>query len=370
MAETDGRSAPDRTRAGWRRLGVFWLTVLLLLAMGTGVIEWLGPPGAVSQGPKATSVGALHAPVSPPSSEHTGVRIALQTPTPPLMTGRDTPGPVTDPDPGLLEAVEQGSKDQLPRVAHDGRAAMRLYAAGFDHGSRRPRVGILVANIGMNEAESDAAIRALPSGVSLAVSPYATGTGRLLATARTLGHEYLLSLPLEPTGFPLNDPGPATLLTSAPAEANLVKLRWAMSRFPGYVGATGIVGVMRGERLAAMTDQMDMVLSELSERGLLYVDPREARGGVTKAWGRHVDLVIDDPLDRTAIDAKLAELEQKARDHGTALGLAMRPTPVAVARIAAWLNGLGERGMALAPVSALALAPAEPSLKVTERRRH
>ena len=45
----------------------------------------------------------------------------------------------------------------------------------------------------------------------------------------------------------------------------------------------------------------------------------------------------------------------------------MRPTPVAVARVAAWLNGLGDRGMALAPVSALALAPAEPALKVTER---
>ena len=106
----------------------------------------------------------------------------------------------------------------------------------------------------------------------------------MLATARTTGHEYLLELPLEPAGFPLNDPGPSTLLTGASIAANLQNLHWVMSRFDGYVGATGVIGTMRGERLAAMTDQMDAVLSELAGRGLLYIDPREPRGPVAKAW--------------------------------------------------------------------------------------
>ena len=50
---------------------------------------------------------------------------------------------------------------------------MQVYAAGFDSSSRRPRVGVLLAGIGLNQADSEAAIRLLPGGVTLAVSPYA-----------------------------------------------------------------------------------------------------------------------------------------------------------------------------------------------------
>jgi hypothetical protein len=45
----------------------------------------------------------------------------------------------------------------------------------------------------------------------------------------------------------------------------------------------------------------------------------------------------------------------------------MRPTPVAVARIAAWTNGLADRGLALSPVSALAVPPSDIPVKLTER---
>jgi polysaccharide deacetylase 2 family uncharacterized protein YibQ len=70
-----------------------------------------------------------------------------------------------------------------------------------------------------------------------------------------------------------------------------------------------------------------------------------------------VDLVIDEPATAADIDARLAALEAMARDHGTALGLAVAPRPVTVERIAAWTNGLANRGLALAPVSALMLPP-------------
>ena len=355
-------------RAGWRRLGVFWLTVLLLMAMGTGVVEWLGGPDTKARTASHSSTRAAAPPVPASQAEPPKIIVtARPAPVTPLSVGRDTPGPVSDPDPALLEPAGPAGNGPLPRIALDGRTPMRVYAAGFDHTSRRPRVGLLLAGIGMNEAESDAAIRALPGAVSLAISPYAASTARLLATARTTGHEYLIALPLEPTGFPLNDPGPSTLLTTASPDKNAGNLRWALSRIQGYVGATGVVGTMRGERLAAMTDQMEMVLFELSGRGLLYIDPRKERGPVSKAWGRHATLVIDDPAERVAIDARLAELEQHAKDHGSALGLVMRPTPIAVARIAAWTNGLTDRGLALAPVSALALAPEDAPLKMTER---
>jgi polysaccharide deacetylase 2 family uncharacterized protein YibQ len=359
----------------WRRFGAFWVAVLLLMGLGAGILQLLGPPVASPDrdGPPSEAAPLAAGPASgaPGIKRHETKLVA------PVLAGRDTPGPIADPDPALLEPLAKGSQQNLPRIASDGRLAMQVYAAGFDHSSRRPRIGVLLAGIGMNEAESDAAIRTLPETVSLAVSPYAVANRpnlpKLLATARTTGHEYLIAVPLEPAGFPLNDPGPSTLLTGAPASANVQTLRWVMSRIDGYVGVTGVIGTMRGERLAAMTDQMEAMLSELSTRGLLYVDPREGSGALSKTWGRHVDLVIDDAADqgvadRAMIDSKLAALEQQARDAGSALGLVMRPTPIAVARIAAWSNGLVNRGLALAPVSSLVLPPADPAVRLSERQ--
>ena len=79
-------------------------------------------------------------------------------------------------------------------------------------------------------------------GVTLAISPYAANPDQLLTAARAAEHEYLLSIPMEPQGFPLNDPGPQALMTTLPPEENRQRLDWALSRIAGYVGATGALG--------------------------------------------------------------------------------------------------------------------------------
>ncbi len=234
---------------------------------------------------------------------------------------------------------------------------MRHYAAGFDRTTTRPRVGILIAGIGLGSADSKRAITDLPAGVSFAVSPYTLNAEVLLGSIRLAGHEYVVSLPMEPLRFPLNDPGPNAMLTTLSVEQNQPRLLWALSRFQGYAGATDILGAMRGERLADMPDQMTPILAELNRRGLMYVAAPGQPSPVPSAWSRAVDLTIDDPADATAIDAQLAALETTARDRGTALGLVEAPRPVTVDRLAAWTSGLNNRGLALAPVSALMLPP-------------
>ncbi len=235
---------------------------------------------------------------------------------------------------------------------------MQLYAAGFDPSSRRPRVGLLLAGIGLDRGASEQAIRLLPGGVTLAVSPYARSIEPLLAQARLSEHEYLLSIPMEPPQYPLNDPGPHALTTRAAPEANARQLEWVMSRFQGYVGATGALGLTRGERLAAVADDMTPVLRTLAAAGLLYVDPRPGAKRLPFVWSRVVDVVIDEPDDAASIGAKLAELDRIAAEKGSALGLAGAPRPATIERIAAWANELDAKGLALAPVSALAAPPA------------
>ena len=76
-----------------------------------------------------------------------------------------------------------------------------------------------------------------------------------------------------------------------------------------------------------------------------------------RAWGRVVDVLVDEPATRSEIDRRLGELERLARDRGTALGYAGEPSPVLVERVAIWGGQVEGQGLALAPVSALIRAP-------------
>ena len=137
-----------------------------------------------------------------------------------------------------------------------------------------------------------------------------------------------------------------------------------LGRITGYVGVTNALGSMRGERLTGMADQLDAVLEEVGNRGLLFLDARIGQKIRTHAWNRSADLVLDDdPLDAAMLDKRLDALARLALDKGSALGIVSAPRPVAVERVTAWANTLPSKGLALAPVSALVLAPANQDQK-------
>lgn len=327
---------------------------MALLAAGGVVLHLAGPlrpPSAPPQVarqtlPPPTNVAPLSVPAPPQP------RAELMQPA------RDTPGPIADPDPALLEPAPDLAPNMLPRIATDGRVPMRVYAAGFDRSSRRPRVGLVLAGLGLNQSDSEAAVRTLPRGITLAISPYAPNPGKLLSAARSTEHEYLVSIPMEPQGFPLNDPGKQALMTSLSAEQNRTRLMWVLSRIQGYVGGIGAEGEMRGERFASLPEEMGLVLDELSKRGLLYVDPRPGAPAAPQAWSRSVDVVVDEPPTAADIDIKLARLTRIAKDKGSALGFSGTPRPVLLERLSAWAANLEADGLALAPVTALVRAPA------------
>jgi len=343
--------------SGWRGLGVFWAAVLVLLSGGALVLQVLGPPPVPRSA--RTMVSAAHPPAGVPAPAPLVSRHIAAPPSD--RPGRSTPGPIADPDPALLEPGPGGAQAMLPKIAEDGRRPSQFYAAGFDQTTRRPRIGILLAGIGLDQAASEKAIRDLPAGVSLAVSPYGTHLDTVLGDARLAGHEYLLSIPMEPQGSPQVDPGPLALLASLTVNDNLDRLHRLLALVQGYVGVTDALGEQRGARFAGVPRLMGPVLAEVARRGLLYVDARPPDAGgqavQNQVWSVDADLVVDEPAD--TIDAKLAQLEQLAREHGQALGVAGAPSPVVVQHIVAWSNGLMNRGFVLAPVSALVRPPAE-----------
>src|SRR5262249_36946365 len=146
---------------GWRGLARFWLLIAGLLAVSGVVLGLLGePPGpaphsAVRSAPAQLAAEPVRSMAKPAPAGAEGS----------MRAGRSTPGPIADPDPALQETVA-GTSGSLPRIGSDGRTPMQVYAAGFDRSSRRPKVGIVLAGIGLIQAESEEAIRALPHGVT------------------------------------------------------------------------------------------------------------------------------------------------------------------------------------------------------------
>lgn len=263
------------------------------------------------------------------------------------------PVTVAGPDPALMDLTDAGP---LPRISDDGLRPRDAYARPFDVRSRQPRVAIVVTHLGLSASETNAVIEMLPGAVTLAFSPYADGLDDWLAAARAEGHETLVMLPMQPAGFPLNDPGPNTLLSHLPEEENRGRLEWALSRTAGYPGVTNLMGAELAER----PDVLRMLMQWLNERGLFYLDslavPRPAVADVALEVGIPYvanDRKLDVVPEPEAIDRALEALETLALDRGYAVGVT-NAFPVSLSRIQQWASGLEDRGLVLAPVSAIA----------------
>jgi polysaccharide deacetylase 2 family uncharacterized protein YibQ len=273
---------------------------------------------------------------------------------------------IPEPDPALQEPAIDYADRMMPRVADNGRTPAVLYAAAFDPSERHPRVALVLDGAGLDRGLTEQAMKTLPSAIDIAFSAYApaTSAARMAQAARRQGRECLVSIPMEPSGFPANDEGDRALLIGGDPGQNRQDLEWALSNVQGCVGATGASDGLNGERFAESRQAFGDVLSAIDRRGLLYLDPRplapppdDAMPG--RMLPRVVDVIIDhsaspeDPSDAAAIDRNLARLEKLALTRGTAIGLAGPPTPVLLDRLAVWAQGLAARGLVLAPLTAI-----------------
>jgi len=369
--------AREQSRPVNRALGtaVLQLFALLLICL----VVWLqlaGPPERVAYLDLRQDAGAASetspvlnpaepevAPLAPPvTAEAPQATAAANTPgtaaAPSVATATALQSPgnglAPAPDPAIVRNTATGP---LPMVASDGRSALRVYARPFAGPPGSPRIAIVVASLGLRETYSQAAIRTLPPDVTLAFTPYAGNLATWLATARSNGHETLMGVPMEPLGYPGNDPGPQTLLASLGTTENIRRLDWALSRAAGYVGVLPLMG----SGFTANEKALKPVIEALKERGLMLLDTRASTqslaGRISAAAGLPASaatLTLDSKPTREAVEQRLADLERAARARGSAVGITFEGAPVVLEAISAWAAGLGQRGIVLAPISALA----------------
>jgi len=255
-----------------------------------------------------------------------------------------------------LALVEETEKGMLPIVAPDGRKAWEVYARPFKADPSLPRIAIIMTRMGVSRSLTEAAIEILPPEITLSFSAAASDLDDQIAAAQKAGHEVFLDVPMEPFGYPANDPGPTTLLTSLSAVDNLNRLESVLGRTVGYAGVVGV----KGSQFTTDEEALTPVLSVLKERGLMYVDSAASSRTIALEIAGTLQLPraianwrIDDSPALTEMQRRLSALERTAQRTGYALGV-VPPLPITIDLLASWATSLPERGLVLAPATALA----------------
>jgi uncharacterized protein len=254
-------------------------------------------------------------------------------------------------DPRLLEKSRYG---MIP-VVSDGLKPFTVYAAEADRvrAARMPTVSIVVGGLGVGAAKTADAIMKLPAAVTLAFTPYGSDPTKLAERARLQRHEILLQVPMEPFDYPDNDPGPQTLLTTLSTEQNIDRLYWHLSRFQGFAGIANFMGA----RFVVTDAVMQPIIREAARRGLGYLDDGSAPRSVAASLAAgqampfaKADSTIDAVPTAAEIDRALANLENMAKERGTAVGIASA-LPISIERIGVWIKTLESRGIMLVPLT-------------------
>ncbi|WP_193185452.1 divergent polysaccharide deacetylase family protein [Nisaea sediminum] len=255
-----------------------------------------------------------------------------------------------------LALVEETEKGMLPVVAPDGRKAWEVYARPFEAEASLPRIAIIMTRMGISRSLTAAAIEVLPPEISFSFSTTSSDLDEQVALAQKAGHEVFLDVPMEPFGYPANDPGPTTLLTSLSAVDNLNRLETVLGRTVGYAGVIGV----KGSQFTTDEEALTPVLSVLKERGLMYVDSAASSRTIALEIAGTLQLPravanwrIDDGPALAEMQRRLSALERTAQRSGYALGV-VPPLPITIDLLASWAATLPERGLVLAPVTALA----------------
>jgi polysaccharide deacetylase 2 family uncharacterized protein YibQ len=212
-----------------------------------------------------------------------------------------------------------------------------------------PVIAIVIDDMGNDVVQNRRAI-ALPKEVSLSFLPQPADTPRLVEEAHRAGHEILVHVPME-APRPNDTSLRLALRRDLPAEENVRRLEWALSRVPGHAGINNHEGsLFTADRLALIP-----VAEALYGRGVFFLDSRTTPltqiVPVARAFGvpsSDRDVFLDDDQSSPAVAAQLRELEKVARTQGVAIAIG-HPHAATLDLVTRWCET--QNGFRLIPAS-------------------
>ncbi len=211
-------------------------------------------------------------------------------------------------------------------------------------------VAVVIDDMGLDRARS-ARVLDLPGPLTVSYLTYANDLDAQADQARAVGHEVLAHVPMEPLGSA--DPGPGALTSTQDAGVLRAQISEYLDDWSGYVGINNHMG----SKFTADRDAMSVVMSELRERGLMWLDSRTDSNTIGERMAREYgvphagrDIFLDNEDTVAAIRGQLEKLEAVANEQGYAIAIG-HPRDATIEALAAWLPDLADKNIALVPVT-------------------
>lgn len=269
---------------------------------------------------------------------------------PALVVGEG--GLVPAPVPGLYESVAAGTLP-IPR-GEDQLTPFNAYKRAFKKDHSKPTLSIIIGDVGLFTQATKDIIKDFPAEVSLVFSSYSNNLKQQTKEARNGGHEVWLTLPMETKTFPLDDPGPSTLLLNTSVEQNKNRLTSVLASTQGYVGFIS----QKDHAFKSGGSEASPAIQEIFSRGLAILDSNTFSASFIHSFAEmndypHAknDFWLDNDLSTAALEKQMNEMIEYGEARGR-VTLMLRPYPASLKLLKEFLDSGALNVFQLAPASA------------------
>ncbi|MBN1689372.1 MAG: divergent polysaccharide deacetylase family protein [Candidatus Omnitrophica bacterium] len=205
----------------------------------------------------------------------------------------------------------------------------------------KPKIAFVIDDIGNTLSYQDELVK-LGDKVTYAILPMLPYSRTFSRLSQKTGAEVILHLPLEAADGTI--PGPGLITDRMPESQVLDVLNRNLISVSPHVGVNNHMGSLGSKN----PKLMGVILQELKDRGLFYLDSYTTSQTTAVEIGSKINLPVltrsvflDNQNLRPSIEIKIAELAERARKHGYAIGIGhYRPKTLRVlqARIPELIN--------------------------------
>ena len=238
---------------------------------------------------------------------------------PPMVASKPKPIPITQPDPGPVhhsipeyeafprEAVPPPPPITRPKPVTNG-----------------VPVAIIIDDIGYDKKMAEGFL-ALNVPLTFSILPMGTFNHRIIDKALQKDVEIMLHQPMEPSNYPIVNPGPGALLTTMNPDELISQLSANLDSLPGVKGVNNHMG----SKLTTSSEQMRQIFTILKKRGLFFVDSRTTAdtrcrqsADLLQLPFAERDVFIDHEQTPAFVRKQLKLLVKRAKRQGYAIGIA------------------------------------------------
>ena len=275
------------------------------------------------------------------------------------LVARSSESLVTAPAPEISEKVE---KELLPKRGDKDVTPALIYAKAFKREKEDHLVAIVVMDVGFN-GEILAQALALPTEITIGISPYADAAADQIGALRNKGHEVWGMLPVMGASYPQTDPGPLGLINALTIKGAMARLHSIMANTLGSVGFV----LPSDETLSNHKDLWKPILDEIHARGLYVLsthatrEPKELTADKKQQGSiRRSHMILDSTPGAAFLRSKLAGVRDAAAKQPELIVL-VGARPQALKLLDEWLKTKPLEGVAkLVPLSAIYVPYTEP----------